>query len=86
MPSAIAVISSVGEARLLRSAADAEREKARLDKELTTILAQLASTEARLGDRAFVSNAPTKVVENARTRATELREQADALRARLQEN
>jgi valyl-tRNA synthetase len=79
------VITPVGEARLLRSDADAEREHARLAKELTSILAQLASTEARLGDHAFTTRAPANVVESTRARAAELREQADALRARLQE-
>jgi valyl-tRNA synthetase len=83
--SAIAVISSVGEARLLRSEADAERERSRLDKELTTVLAQLAATEARLQDQGFVTKAPSNVVDSARARASELREQADALRARLEE-
>jgi valyl-tRNA synthetase len=84
--SAVAVISSVGEARLLRSEADAERERTRLDKELSAVLAQLASTEARLQDQAFVAKAPSNIVDSARARATELREQADALRARLEEN
>jgi valyl-tRNA synthetase len=81
----LAVISTTGEARLLRSDADRERERARLDKELRAAESQLSATEARLGDDAFVSRAPANVVDQVRHRAAELREQIDALRARLGE-
>ncbi len=81
----LAVISTTGEARLLRSDADRERERARLQKELRAAEAQLSATEARLADDEFVSRAPANVVEHARDRANELRKQIDALSARLQE-
>ena len=81
----LAVISPTGEARLLRSDADRERERGRLEKELRAVESQLAAAEARLSDHAFVARAPENVVEHARRRAGELREQAEALRARMRE-
>ena len=82
---ALAVIPAMGEARLLRSDADRERERARLEKDLRAAEAQLSATEARLGDDAFVSRAPANIVEQVRHRAIELNEQVAALRARLGE-
>ncbi|MEX2548504.1 MAG: valine--tRNA ligase [Chloroflexota bacterium] len=81
----LAVITATGEARVLRSDADRQRERARLEKELRAVESQLAAAEARLSDHSFVTRAPENVVEHARRRAAELHEQADALRARLQE-
>jgi valyl-tRNA synthetase len=43
----------------------------------------LAAAEARLADQAFTSRAPASVVEGARTRAAELREQVERLEERL---
>jgi valyl-tRNA synthetase len=83
--SALAVITPTAEARLLRSDADRERERARLSKELGVAESQLASAEARLSDDSFVSRAPHNVVEQARRRAAELRDHVDALRRRLEE-
>ena len=82
---ALAVITTTAEARLLRSDADRVRERARLEKELRGIASQLAAAESRLSDHSFVTRAPAKVVEHARRRVAELREQADALRARMRE-
>jgi valyl-tRNA synthetase len=82
---ALSVISPVGEVRLLRSDADRAREQARLDKDLRGIESQLAAAEARLSDHSFVERAPANVVEHARNRVSELREQADVLRARMRE-
>ncbi|MGI8928749.1 MAG: hypothetical protein ACR2H0_04710, partial [Candidatus Limnocylindrales bacterium] len=81
----LAVIPSTGEARLLRSDADVERERTRLEKDLRAAEVQLLATEARLNDDAFVSRAPAKIVEQVRHRAAELHEQIAALRARLGE-
>ncbi|MGI8928729.1 MAG: valine--tRNA ligase [Candidatus Limnocylindrales bacterium] len=81
----LAVIPTTGEARLLRSDADVERERTRLEKDLRAAEAQLAATEARLNDDAFVSRAPASIVEQVRHRAAELNEQIAALRARLGE-
>ena len=81
----VAVISATGEARLLRSSADREREHGRLEKELRAVESQLAAAETRLSDHSFVTRAPENVVQHARRRSVELREQAEALRARMQE-
>jgi valyl-tRNA synthetase len=82
---ALSVIPPIGEVRLLRSDADRAREQARLDKDLRGIESQLAAAEARLSDHSFVTRAPANVVEHARDRVSELREQADVLRARMRE-
>ncbi len=84
-PGALSVIPPIGEVRLLRSDADRAREQARLDKDLRGIESQLAAAEARLSDHSFVTRAPANVVEHARERVSELREQADVLRARMRE-
>jgi valyl-tRNA synthetase len=82
---ALAVIVPFGEARLMRSEADREREQGRLRKELAQILSQLTAAEARLSDDSFVTRAPANVVEGARIRVNELRTQAQALRERIGE-
>ena len=82
---ALSIISPIGELRLLRSDADRDREQARLDRDLRGIESQLAAAEARLSDHSFVTRAPADVVEHARNRVSELREQADVLRARMRE-
>ena len=80
---ALAVVTPFGEARLMRSDADVERERARLDKELRGTEAALESADRRLEDPNFTGRAPASVVEHAQRRAAELREQVAALKARL---
>lgn len=80
---ALAAMSGSAEARLLRSGADLERERARLGKELERARAQLAQVEARLADEAFTARAPASVVDSARQRAAELRELVARLTARM---
>jgi valyl-tRNA synthetase len=58
----------------------AEREKARLDKELAEAERLLESAQARLADPRFVERAPAPVVESARTRVGELEERVARLR------
>jgi valyl-tRNA synthetase len=82
---ALSVITTNGEARLMRSDADRDREISRLEKELRNAQSQLAAAEARLSDHSFVTRAPQNVVDHARNRAAELREQAAALEARMRE-
>ena len=50
----LAVVTGDGEARLVRSEADRERERARLEKELRSLQAQLGAAKARLADTNFV--------------------------------
>jgi valyl-tRNA synthetase len=83
--SGLAVVASHGEARLLRSDADRGRERSRLEKELRAAEAQLAAAQARLANADFSVRAPKNVVDQARERQHELREHAEALRARLEE-
>jgi valyl-tRNA synthetase len=47
---------------------------------------QLEAVERRLADANFTDRAPAHVVDDARRRAAELREQSAALRARLDES
>jgi valyl-tRNA synthetase len=82
---AIAVVTPSGEARLLRSDADRDKDRARLEKELRNVEGQLAAAQRRLADPAFVGRAPANVVEQARRRVSELTEQTAALRDRLDE-
>ncbi|HUR17228.1 MAG TPA: valine--tRNA ligase, partial [Candidatus Limnocylindrales bacterium] len=79
----LAIITPTVEARLMRSDADRKRERVRLERELAAADAALRSSDARLADPNFTSRAPETVVEQARARADELRNHADALRARL---
>jgi valyl-tRNA synthetase len=80
----LAVVTSAGEARMVRSDTDRARERARLEKELRTIGMQLTSTEGRLADETFVTKAPRHVVEQAQRRVVELRELEAALRQKLE--
>ena len=79
----IHVLAGTLEAALRRSGADVERDRARVERELADTRARLAAAQARLADEAFTSRAPGSVVEGARTRAAELREQVRRLEERL---
>ena len=61
----------------------ADRDRARLEKELADTEAQLATARARLADERFTSKAPAAVVDGARAREVELADRAARLRARL---
>ncbi len=58
-------------------------DRARLEKELGEAEGHLTAALARLANPAFTERAPTAVVDGARTRAAELSEQVERLRARL---
>jgi valyl-tRNA synthetase len=83
---AMAVIAASGEARVRRSDSDRARERTRLDKELANARAHLGASDKRLADDNFVGRAPAAVVDQARRRAAELRDQVTSLTARLEEN
>jgi valyl-tRNA synthetase len=75
------------EATILPPAASvetADRDRARLEKELAESEAHLAAARTRLANPAFTGKAPPAVVEGARTREAELSEQVARLRARLE--
>jgi valyl-tRNA synthetase len=79
----------VGELRLfvpLEGLVDLDAERARLDKELKRVEAELAKSKGKLASGTFVQNAPAAVVEQERTRLVDWTSQRDALaaqRARL---
>ena len=79
----VAVLTGDAEARLAQSAADRERERTRLEKELSGLQAQLGTTSARLADANVTGRAPSDVVDQARRRAAELEGQVVALQSRL---
>ncbi|MFO1540611.1 MAG: hypothetical protein ACKOTZ_09265 [Chloroflexota bacterium] len=81
---AIAVVAGRIEAviRPGAGAADetAERDRARLDKELAEAERMLAGAQARLADASFLAKAPPPVVAGAQARADELAERVARLR------
>jgi len=81
----LAVVSGAGEARMIRSAADRERERQRLAKELLNLETQLVGVDNRLADQAFIAKAPAQVVETTRRRGAELRDQVATLNQRIRE-
>ncbi len=64
-------------------AAAAEADRERLERELADAERLLAAARDRLANEAFLAKAPAAVVDGARTRAAELEDQVDRLRARL---
>jgi valyl-tRNA synthetase len=81
----IAVVVGRHEVRLRRATADMDRERARLGRELDEARRLLAAADARLANPEFASRAPARVVEEARARATVLRERVAVLADRLGE-
>jgi valyl-tRNA synthetase len=81
----LAVVTAVAEARLSQSAEQRDRERVRLDKELSSLETQLSATNARLADANFTARAPADVVNQARRRAVELEGQVQALIGRRRE-
>ncbi|MEG0976711.1 MAG: class I tRNA ligase family protein, partial [Comamonas sp.] len=67
-----APVSVVGDARLaLFVEIDVAAEKVRLTKEVTRLEAEIASSEKKLGNEAFVAKAPAAVLEQERGRVAE---------------
>jgi valyl-tRNA synthetase len=81
----LAVVTASAEARLARSEADRQRERARLDKEMQKLQAQLIAAQARLADPNFTGRAPAPIVDQARKRAAELETRVAALTTRSRE-
>jgi valyl-tRNA synthetase len=80
---ALVVVTRGAEARLWVSAEDRERDRARLQKELEETERLLASTRFKLANEAFVSRAPSHVVEGVRASEAELQALSDRLREHL---
>ena len=67
-----APVAVVGDARLaLFVEVDVAAEKIRLGKEVTRLEAEIASSQKKLGNEAFVAKAPAAVLDQERTRVTE---------------
>jgi valyl-tRNA synthetase len=66
-----------------RDEAQDERDRARLERELAEAEGLLAAARARLSNEAFVSKAPSAVVDGAKARAAELAELVGRLAERL---
>jgi valyl-tRNA synthetase len=77
----------VGELKLfvpLEGLVDLDAERARLDKELGRVSAELAKSQGKLASETFVRNAPAAVVEQERTRLADWSAQREALAAQRQ--
>ena len=64
----------LGDMRLLvpmQGLIDVEAERARLDKQMTKVRAELGKANGKLGNQKFVNNAPPAVVEQERQRVAE---------------
>ena len=79
-----AATAVVGELTLLvplEGLVDLDAERARLDKELKRVAAEIAKCEAKLGNATFVQNAPAAVVDQERHRLADWTTQHAALLA-----
>ena len=79
-----AATAVVGEMTLLvpiEGLVDLDAERARLDKELKRVTAEIAKSEGKLGNATFVANAPPAVVEQERQRLADWTAQHAALSA-----
>jgi valyl-tRNA synthetase len=63
---------------------DVEAERVRLDKQRGKVIAELAKTQAKLGNEKFVNNAPAAVVTQERERATGFEKQLTQLAEQLE--
>jgi len=60
-----------------------DRDRSRLERELTEAQGMLAAARARLANEAFTSKAPAAIVEGVKTRAAELEDLVTRLAQRL---
>jgi valyl-tRNA synthetase len=60
-----------------------EAERRRLEKDLAAAHKELAGTDAKLGNDAFLAKAPAEVVDKIRARAQFAREEVDRITSRL---
>ncbi|MBS1911560.1 MAG: valine--tRNA ligase [Bacteroidetes bacterium] len=62
---------------------DVEKERAKTEKEIARLEAQVKATQAKLSNEKFVANAPAEVVESERTKLQSYTETIDKLRDTL---
>ncbi len=78
-------VEGVGEVYMpLQGVADVAEVRARIERDLKKVAAQLRATEAKLGRQDFLEKAPPDVVEKERLRAAQLGGRRDALTRHLQ--
>jgi valyl-tRNA synthetase len=81
---AVGVVGTLSLLVPLEGLVDLAAERARLDKELRRIEAEIAKCQAKLASGTFVANAPAAVVEQERKRLAEWSAQQAALTAQRQ--
>ncbi len=82
-----AATALLGDMRLLvpmKGLIDVEAERARLDKQMDKVRADLARTTGKLGNENFVNNAPPAVVTQERERAVEFEKTISQLKEQLE--
>ncbi len=82
-----AATALLGDMRLLvpmKGLIDVDAERARLDKQMDKVRADLARTTGKLGNENFVNNAPPAVVTQERERAVEFEKTISQLREQLE--
>jgi valyl-tRNA synthetase len=85
-PAATGVVGALRLLVPLEGLVDLDAERARLDKELKKVAAEIGKCEGKLASATFVANAPAAVVEQERQRLSDWNAQREALatqRARL---
>ena len=63
---------------------DVEAERARLEKQMDKVCAELAKSKGKLGNAKFVDNAPPAVVQQERDRVAEFEKTISQLKEQLQ--
>ncbi len=82
--SARAVVAGSEIAVPLEGLIDFDKERARLEKELSKLIGEREGLEKRLSNQDFISRAAADVVETTRARAEELADQSTKLRAMIE--
>ena len=80
---ASAVLASAEVAMPLGGLVDLEQERARLSKDLDTVLKRLRGAEAKLANEGFRAKAPANVVQQAEELAADLKRQQSDLESRI---
>ncbi len=83
-PAATALLDDLRLLVPMKGLIDVEAERARLDKQVSKVEADLARSEGKLGNEKFVNNAPADVVSQERQRVTEFKKTLVQLAEQLQ--